>query len=467
MARGKNKGAGLIILLGIIAVIVKVTAAIAVSLFVGTSSYLALTIPPFQSYAASFAIYLVIISLLFLLHIILFKYSAASKISVLSYLLIDISFSVNYAKEEFNKPHEYFFGMVNNIFTENFVTHTNFENILSYSLYGWICFSIVFLYPAMRKYNILRADGPAQTTTGKSKNKFSVILIACIILFSLAKFLHKNWYDVQYFLPFLHGGQTSQFEPHPIPIAMRGNSTTLQNLSPGASVNQQTTPQATAPAQKTPTQPAPIAQTPITQPAPSQPISAPPSPSGQSNPSVAQQITDNAILKTLMDSAATLSRDDANKLASSMVITKQPARNAQLADAFNKIGRENLWKQKDNAAALDNFKNAYENDTSNPEYSQNYGYALYLTGNFDGAIQKLVESLEHGPKRASVWFSLGEVCAARGMTDAAYQCLINACKFTRNINTTRKFLQDKSANSYFPAMREASQKALVYSQNMQ
>jgi len=203
-------------------------------------------------------------------------------------------------------------------------------------------------------------------------------------------------------------------------------------------------------------------QTPPAPPAPSQPSGVQPS-----TPQGTQSITANPTLKTLMDSATTLSRDDANKIASSMEITKQPALNTKLADAFNKVGLESLWKQNDNAAALENFKKAYENDSSNPEYSANYGYALYLTGNFDAAIQKLVESLEHGPKRASVWFSLGEVCAAKGMTDTAYQCLITACKFTRNISTTQKALQDKSVNSYFPAMREASQKALVYSQSMQ
>jgi len=186
-----------------------------------------------------------------------------------------------------------------------------------------------------------------------------------------------------------------------------------------------------------------------------------------STPQNIQPITTNTALKTLMDSAATLSRDEANKIAASMEIVKQPALNAKLADAFNKIGLENLNKQGDKAAALESFKKAYENDASNPEYSQNYGYVLYLTGNFDAAIQKLVESLEHGPKRASVWFSLGEVCAAKGMTETAYQCLVTACKFTRNINTTQKFLQDKSANSEFPAMREASQRAFVYAQSMQ
>jgi len=210
------------------------------------------------------------------------------------------------------------------------------------------------------------------------------------------------------------------------------------------------------------TQPAPGTQTPASQPTPSQPSSVQPS-TPQSAPSIAT----NSVLKALMDSATTLSRDDANKIASSMTITKQPALNAQLADAFNKIGLEKLWKQKDNVAALENFQKAYENDISNPEYLQNYGYALYLTGNFDGAIQKFVESLGADPKRASVWFSLGEVYAAKGMNEDAYKCLITACKFTRNIKATQKFLQDKSVNSEFPAMREASKKALMYSQNMQ
>jgi len=204
-----------------------------------------------------------------------------------------------------------------------------------------------------------------------------------------------------------------------------------------------------------------------TQASPAQQASSQQSGVQPSTPQNIQPITTNTALKTLMDSAATLSRDEANKIAASMEIVKQPALNAKLADAFNKIGLENLNKQGDKAAALESFKKAYENDASNPEYSQNYGYVLYLTGNFDAAIQKLVESLEHGPKRASVWFSLGEVCAAKGMTETAYQCLVTACKFTRNINTTQKFLQDKSANSEFPAMREASQRALVYAQSMQ
>jgi len=184
------------------------------------------------------------------------------------------------------------------------------------------------------------------------------------------------------------------------------------------------------------------------------------------NVSSSQPITNNPQLKALLAGAETLSKEDAIKIASSMN-NKQPALNAKLADAFNKIGLESLNKQGDKATALENFKKAYENDKSNPEYSGNYGYALFLTGNFDEAIQKFVESLETGPKRASAWFSLGDVCGAKGLTDVSYQSLLNACKFTRNINTTKSWLQNKSENSEFPSMREAAARALTFITNQE
>ena len=183
--------------------------------------------------------------------------------------------------------------------------------------------------------------------------------------------------------------------------------------------------------------------------------------------SSSQLIPNNPQLKALLAGAETLSKEDAYRIASSMSINKQPALNANLAKTFNKAGLDSLWKQQNNAAALDNFKNAYENDRSNPEYSQNYGYALHLTGDLDGAIQKYIESLELGPKRASVWFSLGDAYAAKEMTDVSYQCLLNAYKFTRKIDTTKKFLQDKAVNSQYPAMREASVRALNFVANQE
>lgn len=167
---------------------------------------------------------------------------------------------------------------------------------------------------------------------------------------------------------------------------------------------------------------------------------------------------DPSLIRLLLE-AANLSGDDSRDLSKRIHTPNAKVANKNAAAGFNAEGHSAL-KNNDLSTALYKFKLAYENDMTNAEYSGNYGYLLFMTGDLLAAEKLLLYSLQISPRRASAWFTLGEVYAYMNDEQTTYLCFLNTCKFTTGLEKTKSFLLSKTQSSESTIVKSKAQDAL-------
>ncbi|KAF5044501.1 hypothetical protein DSECCO2_491180 [anaerobic digester metagenome] len=135
--------------------------------------------------------------------------------------------------------------------------------------------------------------------------------------------------------------------------------------------------------------------------------------------------------------------------------------NRAAANALSRKGNELLNKMDDPAGAVAAYAQAYAQDRSSSEINGSYGYALFRNGRYAEARDIEIESLEISPGYGAAWFVLGEIFGYLQQEDYAYASFVNTCLFTKNINTTLNFLENKSKTGYEACVQSAAAKALA------
>lgn len=135
--------------------------------------------------------------------------------------------------------------------------------------------------------------------------------------------------------------------------------------------------------------------------------------------------------------------------------------NHAAANALSRKGNELLNKMNDPAGAVAAYEQAYANDRSSSEITGSYGYALFRNGRYAEARDIEIESLEISPGYGAAWFVLGEIFGFLQQEDYAYASFVNTCLFTKNINTTLNFLENKTNTGYETCVQNAAAKALA------
>lgn len=135
--------------------------------------------------------------------------------------------------------------------------------------------------------------------------------------------------------------------------------------------------------------------------------------------------------------------------------------NRATANALSRKGNELLNKMDDPAGAVDAYAQAYAQDRSSSEINGSYGYALFRNGRYAEARDIEIESLEISPGYGAAWFVLGEIFGYLQQEDYAYASFVNTCLFTKNINTTLNFLENKTKTGYEACVQNAAAKALA------
>lgn len=135
--------------------------------------------------------------------------------------------------------------------------------------------------------------------------------------------------------------------------------------------------------------------------------------------------------------------------------------NHAAANALSRKGNELLNKMNDPAGSVAAYEQAYAFDRSSSEITGSYGYALYRNGRYAEARDIEIESLEISPGYGAAWFVLGEIFGSLQQEDYAYASFVNTCLFTKNINTTLNFLENKTKTGYEVCVQNAATKALA------
>jgi tetratricopeptide (TPR) repeat protein len=117
-------------------------------------------------------------------------------------------------------------------------------------------------------------------------------------------------------------------------------------------------------------------------------------------------------------------------------------------------------------AAVQAFQEAYHADPDDVEVVNNLGTAYLIRGDLDAAEQFLRKALSLAPGRSNAWANLGQAYAKQGKMQEAVACFANTFRFSRNRETTRKFLlrlaeKEGEDEKVKEAAKQALQLALV------
>lgn len=176
----------------------------------------------------------------------------------------------------------------------------------------------------------------------------------------------------------------------------------------------------------------------------------------ENSPTSKQQYVENMLMGSSKDDESMVMENKAilESLPKISNIQNEFARKLNL-DALAMIKIHNFEK------ALTLLAQAYELAPSDAEISNNYGFVLMKLRDLDRAYSVLVHVLTIKPDRTSAWRNLADVIALKGQVDLAEAGYLNVYRFSKNIQKTRKMLQNSQLTEDSSYVKEALNKALT------
>jgi Flp pilus assembly protein TadD len=111
--------------------------------------------------------------------------------------------------------------------------------------------------------------------------------------------------------------------------------------------------------------------------------------------------------------------------------------------------------------ALQSFLTAYHLDTSDAEVLNNIGFTYLKTGNLPEASRYLGGALSLAPHRATAWANLAEVYAHGTRPEEAVAAYALTYRYSKNKDTTRRYLETQTTNADDPLVMQAAKSALA------
>jgi Flp pilus assembly protein TadD len=121
------------------------------------------------------------------------------------------------------------------------------------------------------------------------------------------------------------------------------------------------------------------------------------------------------------------------------------------------------FKKEQYEQALQSFLTAYQLDASDVEVVNNIGLMYLKTGNLEEAARYLGGALSLAPNRATAWANLAEVFAHGLQPEEAVAAYALTYRFSKNKDTTRRYLEAQTTNAYDPLVMQAAKAALALS----